>query len=258
MPKDNGKPGVDWGALIAASVQFRPRAVTAETYLGKFENSASNPVKLRCADGRNYAVKGLQAGRMVFNDQVAARLGFMLGGPIPEVALIVVSPELIQLTPDMAHMRPGISHGSIVLEDHTAKAGFQHLDQSENRARFACLAVFFGWMGGSDQQFIYQKQAPCLVSSVDHGHFFHGGPDWTNDSLKQSGRAVPDTALVRGCCFSDDELRQACKPLANVTPEQIATAVAVPPDEWGVQANERIALAEYLHRRQLELLGAYS
>jgi hypothetical protein len=44
-------------------------------------------------------------------------------------------------------------------------------------SRFASIAIFYGWLGANDRQFIYGKNAPYKVYSVDHGHFFPNGED---------------------------------------------------------------------------------
>ena len=45
--------------------------------------------------------------------------------------------------------------------------------------RCALLAVMYGWFQAGDNQLLYRKTPPELVFSVDHGHFFPGGPEWT-------------------------------------------------------------------------------
>lgn len=250
---------IDRQGLIATAAESRSDPVVAETYLGKFKDGGSKPVKLRCSDGQTYAVKGRQAGRMIFNDQVAANLGKLIHAAVPDVTVAEVPQALIDANPNtMKHMKAGTAHASKEIEGCSGRLGIEHADDGNNRERFARLAVFFGWMGGGDQQFIYNNAKPHLVHSVDHGHFFHGGPNWTSDGTKQAPLAQVDAELMKHCQFTSEELRDACAPLLSVTTEQIAEAVAAPPDDWGVSMNERIALAEYLERRRAELVAAYA
>ena len=72
---DEAEGGVDWHALIVAASKKQPDLVDAHTYLGKWKHSAA---KLGCSNGRSYAVKGTQVGRMAYNDQVAARFARVL------------------------------------------------------------------------------------------------------------------------------------------------------------------------------------
>jgi hypothetical protein len=105
---------VDWRTLIIVATTKRPVPVQAQTFFRRY-NTASQAVELGCADGNRYVVKGLrrndaQQGRMMFNDQVAARVGVLLSAPVPEVALVEVTAELIAANPDkkdqMGHMLP--------------------------------------------------------------------------------------------------------------------------------------------------------
>lgn len=186
--------GPDWRQLIADAVAARPQPVMAETFIRKWD-TASRPVRLRCADGNNYVVKGQQVGRMAFNDQVSARLGRAIGAPVPdEVALVQVPAELIAANPgEMAHITPGIGHGTKMIENTSERLAIERNNEPYNRPRFALLCIFFGWLGGSDTQYIYSTEDPYLVYSVDHGHFFHGGPNWNVTSLA-AGTAVPAVA----------------------------------------------------------------
>ncbi len=235
-----------------------PAHITAETYLRKFEGSASNPAAVRCSDGEVYVIKGLNAGQMIFNDQVCALLGNLIGAAVPDVALVSLSQELIDInSSEIGHFTAGLCHATRYLPDFSFREnGVIHIDQGDNRLRFLRLAAFFGWMGGSDQQFIYENQPPRRVFSVDHGHFFHGGPSWTVDSLAQAPLAVVYPPLAQACHFKPEELAEAAILLQSVTVEQIVRAVARPPDAWGVPVEMRSALAKYIHSRREDLVAS--
>jgi hypothetical protein len=199
---------------------------------------------------------------MVFNDQVAARLGALLNAPVPEVALVEVSAELIAANPgkkeQMGHMLPGPAHGSLRIEGVTERINsFDHPDDADNRVRYAALAIFFGWLVAGDRKFIFKKAMPRLVYSHDHGHFFPGGPKWTIASLQRAPAPQADIALVSKLKLLPEELARACAPLRDVLPEQIAQALAVPPNEWGVSLEERAAVAGLLCSRRASLLAAH-
>jgi hypothetical protein len=244
----------DWRQLIGEAAANRPQPIMAETYITKW---SASPAGLQCSDGRVYAVKGIQQPRIAFNDQVAARLGHLTGAPVPDRVMLVRVPQaLIDANQGtMGQFREGIGHATGFIADTTDREGIRYADQPENRSRFAALAVFYGWIGSSDEQFIYRKTAPNLVYSVDHGHFFTG-PGWAIDNLRAAPGATPYAAAVQACNLTAAELSTACEGLSAITPEQIAAAVAAPPDEWGVSLDERIAVAEYLHRRQDQMTAA--
>ncbi|WP_016952372.1 hypothetical protein [Anabaena sp. PCC 7108] len=56
------------------------------------------------------------------------------------------------------------------------------------------------------------------------------------------------------CGLTKDEIKTALFTLEQVTEEKIIQAVARPPDEWGITMDERIAIVEFLIKRQYELL----
>lgn len=239
-----------------------PAPIRSSTYLRKWP-SHSQPVALVCEDGGNYVVKALQAnrvaemGRVMVNDQIVARMGQLIDAAVPKVALIDVPAVLIANQPEMSHMLAGIAHGSLFIENVTERDNFQHTNVPENRPRFAKLAVLFGWIGAQDHQFVYSKTAPQLVYSVDHGHFFPGGPVWTDASLAGAAPAQPDTQVSSACNLTEPELRNAIRALHAVRDEALISIVALPPAEWGLTMEERIALLEFLKRRRDNLLAMF-
>jgi hypothetical protein len=235
--------------------------VVANTYISGW-SSFSKPVLLRCSDTRLYVVKGLQVAnpsmsRALVNEQVAGRLAAAFGAPIPEVGLVYLPPELIAVEQGLSHMQPGLCHGCIYLGDNMGRRNIEFSGLPENRPRFARLAILYGWAGSADDQFLYGTNSPEIVYSVDHGHFFGpGAPDWTIATLQAAGLAAPNNQIVTQCSLSADELRAAASHLTSITDSDIAAIVATAPDEWGITADERLALAAYLVRRRDDLIAA--
>jgi len=235
------------------------RPVRAVTYIRKWEHADSEPALLMCDDGRAYVVKsfrvhGVSNGRVIINEQIVGRLGAKLGAPVGEVGFVDIPDELIAVEPDLAHLSTGIAHGSLWIPDCTDREGLQYTTTAANRMRFALLAILYTWVGAKDQQFIYRKNVPPLVYSVDHGHFFPRGPYWTITSLRVDPLAELD-ATFAACRFSRVELVRARGALEQITYQAIAEAVAAPPDAWSISMQERIAMAEYVARRHAELIG---
>jgi hypothetical protein len=185
---------------------------------------------------------------MVVNDQIVARLGEAAGAPTGSAVLVDVPVDLIAREPGLAHFKPGIAHGTRWMRDCGDAAGVDHV--SVNRERFASLALLFGWIVPNDQQYIYENSAPRRVWSVDHGHFFPQGPDWTTASLATAGAPAPFDGLVQQCGLTSDELERARPPFRKVTDVLIAAAVAAPPDSWGLSQAEREAVAEFIASRR--------
>ena len=248
--------GPDWAALLQSTASQIAPELTVETFIKSWQ-SASRPVAVRCSDGHMYVIKGSNAGRQAVNDCVAAKLAALIGAPVPPSVLVTIPEELRQATPEMAHLAPGKAHASRIMEACTEREAFAYCNDGDNRRRFSSIAIFYGWLLASDRQFIYGKAKPNTVYSVDHGHFFSGGPDWNVAGLVSAPAAIADTETIAGCSLIPDELRVACVPLQAVTAEQIAAIVAAVPNGWAISFDERVALCEYLERRRAELVKAY-
>ena len=245
------------GQLLAAQPPLA--TVSAHTFVCRW-TTASDPAALRCDDGETYVVKASHPGRpevsrMMIADHVVGRLGELLEAPVPSVALVEVPAPLIAAQPEMSGWSSGVAHGSRFIENTTEREGLSFVDAPANRERFARLAILFGWTQGSDQQFIYEKTVH-LVYSHDHGHFFPGGPQWTEASLLAAlHNAQTDQALVQGCNLNAQEIAAAVARLQATTVQQIEVVVTGVPAVWGITAGERTALREFLVQRRASLTG---
>jgi hypothetical protein len=190
------------------------------------------------------------------NEHIVARLGELMHAPVPRAAPIDVPAELVAAEPKMAQIIPGVAHGLQFVENVTERMAVDHSGVAENRPRFARLAILYGWVGAADQQFVYEKAAPFLVYSVDHGNFFPSGMNWTQASLQQAPMAQPDAAITTPCNLNDQEINGGIQELSSIDDTALACAVALPPDPWGLSMEERLALLEFLIRRRDELLAA--
>lgn len=251
-----------WRALLTGSGAPVAAPVRAMTYL-ETRHSASRPVKVSGSDGRLYFVKGGHAGRQLVNDQLVGRLGMALGSPNATVAHVEISSDLVDIETQLhngfgnpGRFAPGVWHGSLVIDDvSNEREGFAHHGEPENRARFARLAILYGWTHGSDHQFVYNNQPPRLVHSYDHGHFFPSGPEWNIGTLTGAGLAVPDVQIVTSCGLTPDEIRAASDNLAALDPDAvILAALGNVLDHWNVSLDEKIALAVFLETRRRQLL----
>src|SRR4028118_1124436 len=132
-----------WIDAIQAE-QAKPHAVVdGQIYLERWETSA-RPVLLGCNDGRDYVVKGRNAGRKAVNDQIVGRLARAMGAPVPRVTLVNVPETLVRDEPEMAHIAPGLAHGSELLRGVHESYLVEHRTQIENRTRYARLAILWG------------------------------------------------------------------------------------------------------------------
>jgi hypothetical protein len=222
-------------------------------------STASNPFLVTADDGASYVVKSNLAGRQMVNDQIVARLGESISAPTGRPTLVSIDDAFLDLNPDLRNsgVTAGTWHGVRFVANHTEREGIQHCGLPENKLRFAALALLYGWAMPADHQFIYSNAPPPLVLSVDHGHFFAGGPNWTVDTLRGVvDPARPDQSICQTCQLTDADLSPSKQQLQEIDAVHvIAGAVAMPPDAWQIALQERVAMAEYLDRRRTELLA---
>ncbi len=245
-----------WQHLIAGS-GLAPALVRAESFDHAY-TSYSQPRRVKCSDGHYYVIKGPNAGKTMVNEQLVGRLGGAMGAPVGEVAFIDVSRALIDAEPRMAPITAGIVHGSRFMRDvSNDRQNLAPIELDINRGRFALLAMLYGWVGASDHQVLYQELSPRFVFSVDHGHFFPNGPDWTADGLNCAAGATPDAVVVAQCGLVRDDLVPAAAAMAAVTEARIAEIISWIPADWPFLETERVVMALYLDRRRRELLAAF-
>jgi hypothetical protein len=241
-------------SFIDRAIAARPLPLQAVEFRGALPTE-SRPSRVLCDDDQEYVVKGRNAGRSTFNDQVVGRLGMAMNAPVGQVALGTISLDLILENIEMRNLVDGVAHGSRLIPRTSNAERLLYFDVPENRSRFAALALLYGWpQVEEDHQFIYGIEPPHLVYSVDHGDFFPRGPGWSLASLRRVEPAQPDRFIRFGCDLTADELRAAAGGLQRLDDQAIATAVALPPDDWGVTVDERVGLALYLTRRREQLL----
>jgi hypothetical protein len=187
-------------------------------------------------------------------------LGQQIGAPVPEVKAVNVTTELLtamnlQLGGQPA--TPGLHHGSLWQDGYGDKTQFL-LYTDANRPAFAALHVLYSWLHcETDHQLIYRDEAPNDPLSVDHTCFLPKGPNWTMQDLQDRQDAVQLDPAFGPLNLTSDEHHEALDRLEAATPEAIATAVASPPDSWGVSLADRLALAEYVARRRVSLLESF-
>lgn len=253
-----------WEERIEEEIQNRSVDLLASDFLDTLPG-ASDAVKVTAQNGTVYRVKGMvtsqdvQQERMVTNDQIVGELANEIEAPVPEVDLIHVPEMLVQNESQMDHLEPGTAHAMKWIDNVSGKdQDVKYRDKGDNPARFASLAILFGWFGSErDEQFFYKKHDPNRVYSFDHGHFFPDGPEWSPQDLKSAADAEAHPDIVNPCNLTDDDLESAAEHLTNVNDEAIANAVGQVPNEWGIDMDERIVVAKFLAQRRDELISKY-
>lgn len=244
----------DWSNLIGAARARLPAVVSASRYDRPAQGSGSEAQYFTCSDGFTYVVKfiGNRHGtRSLATEQVVASLATHIGAPIPPVAHIDVPAGLIAAQGLRIFDKPaipGVQHGSRVELDCTDREALRYHDEPANKPRFAGLSVLYAWLQAGDHQWIYRKQEPHLVFSVDHGMFFPGSNNWTAATLASATTVQMDPQFA--AVHIEKEFYAPCiDRLRTVTGEVVATAVARILPEWGVPEADQIALADFVIRR---------
>jgi hypothetical protein len=223
----------------------------AETAMGILPG-ASGSVRLLCVGNRHFVAKGTRNQKGLVAEHVVGRLGQLLEAPVGEVALIEI-PEALRAQPEVANMGAGLAHGTRFIENLTNREAIAYIDVSENRVRFARLCALYSLAGASDHQLFYSTNSPRVVYSLDHGHFFPGGPNWTVDSLRAAPPACVD-GWFGGANLTNVELAEARSKLESIADADISDVLGGPPPEWPFTQEERNALDIYLKARRDKLL----
>jgi hypothetical protein len=213
---------------------------------------------MACTEGIECVVKknATFLNRAMANDQVIGRIGNAAAAPVGLVELIDVPKELIDAQPEIKDFPAGITHGSHFMADISKQREvIMHIHVGGNRERFAGLSLLYGLAHCQhDHQFFYQD-GTHLVFSLDHGHLFPNGPNWTVDQLRAMPRATPDRTIEAGCTLTPGEIKAARDLLERVSDSVLAGAVSAIPDSWKVIESERVELLAYLEKRRNELLA---
>lgn len=239
--------------VAEASGNFNP--VSVVTVLRAF-GTASRPVLVECSNHEQYVIKGSQNAKMLYNEYVCARLGNLLGASVGWAVFVEIDPALRANDPVLQHFGAGLALGSLRIPSASDRAVIKYNDIPQNRSAFASLAILYTWVKANDHQLIYQETPPNPVWSVDHGHHFPSGPNWTITSLTDEINITRD-AFFDSCMLLPDELQPFWVKLAAITDDDIDKVTKAPPVEWGVDTADRNALRNYLITRRNNLRAAF-
>ena len=153
---------------------------------------------LRASDGAYYVTKSLnnpQHVRVLANEMLAARLGHLLGLPLPRVEPIEVSEWLIEHTGELridlagssTLWKAGVHLASLYVDDPSNGPVFDYLPESllerlDNARDFARVLVLDRWTCNSDgRQAVFSRKAKrrstYSATFIDQGYCFNAG-DW--------------------------------------------------------------------------------
>ena len=233
---------------------------------------------MRCSDGHYYVVKfqnNPQHQRILVNELLGTRLAARLGLPVMPVAIVHVSEELIQLTPELrmemprsrVPCQPGLQFGSRYPGDPRRLAPYDFLPDEqlchvENLGDFAGMLVFDKWTCNTDGRQVVFHQAPnstaYRATMIDQGFCFNAGewnfPDAPLRGLYARDRVYEGVTGMESFAPWTDRLE---KSITESVLDQVIHEI--PPDWYANDYEALLRLVEHLHRRRTrvaELLWA--
>jgi hypothetical protein len=236
-----------WGGITEGTSVATCDHVSAMTYLRTLPTSC-RPVEFICGNFRHYFTKGRENGERLIKEHIVGQVGATLGAPVPRVAVVDVSQELIEMEPQLRHFDPGEAHGSETIPGCFDSRNYQYTVDG-NRVRFAKLALLYGLVGATDVQFLYEKTPPHRVWSVDHGQFF-----WPSDN--GTIVAAPFASTVEGAGLTRLELRGVAGTLRSLVDARIVEIVNGVPGSWGFPLEARVQTAQFLASQRDILLSS--
>ncbi len=232
---------------------------------------------LRCSDGEYYVVKfkdNPQGTRILANELLSGLLARLLGLPMPEVAIVDVTAELIRSVPELAFelvrsRRPclsGWSFGSRYMPYQSRSKSdpltgrwpypsAESLRQTCNRQDFAGALVFDKWTSNIDgRQFILVRQhngASLRALMIDQGLCF-GGEEWKFCDKPRNGLYWPFSAVAYESICGIEHFEPWLQTLENSIDATALERVAreIPAEWYEADADALAALITQLDNRR--------
>lgn len=218
--------------------------------------TSTKPWLIHCSDENSYFVKGKQAGRTRIADYVVAKVAGLICAPVPPVALIHFTQEVLDEDPVLKmHFSHGRHYGSQFKEGMEDSREIKHCNIPLNRGRFAALSLLFGWTVAADIQFLYHTDSK-LVFSADHGWFFPNGQNWDISSLQNEQTPCVNTQIQFTARLSQPEICQVRDSLRSIQDKDIAKIIKELPTDWSIDQPQKESLLEFLSVRREVLICA--
>ena len=238
---------------------------------------ASQPCLMRGDDGKIYVVKfqnNPQHVRVLANEMLAARLGCLMGLPVPDPAVVEVPAELVTGNPDLEFQvgarriptTPGLQFGSRFPGDPSQTLVVDFLpDRLLRRVRkldelFLGAYVFDKWTCNCDgRQVVFYRSVDDEDSSysawlIDHGFCFNDG-EWNFPD--HQFRSFYPRRFVYESVRSLDSFDLFLRRIENLELAELqACAREIPPEWCGDEPEQLEQLLERLYERRWQVRQA--
>lgn len=230
---------------------------------------------MRCTDGYYYVVKfqnNPQHKRVLVNEMLGTRLASYLGLPTTAVALVHVSQELIELTPELSMQlpgrqmpcSPGLQFGSRFPGDPRHLALFDFLpdpmlEQVKNLHEFAGMLVFDKWTCNTNgRQTLFLRDpakdaagadASYRTIMIDQGFCFNAG-EWNFPDAPLRGLYARNKVYA-GVIGAESFAPWLERLHRQVTGKLLHSALQeIPPEWYDDDLDALVLLGETLYRRR--------
>ncbi|MBF4624941.1 HipA family kinase [Clavibacter sp. VKM Ac-2872] len=204
------------------------------------------------SDGRHYWVKpwnNPQGARTLVAELIAYRIGWLIGAPVPEHALLTIPNNFVDSYADGLRLHQGTCHASLNLEDVIESDEWDTYSRLDDNAyRQAFIVGLWDLCLGGDPQWLHQTKEDQSIWTFDHGMWLAGEADWDLPSLRRIGTSEwqhdVDTSVT-----SDLGLLAAADAIDSLSLEDFQAVVSLVPLEWDTDRSELAELASILFVR---------
>lgn len=233
-------------------------------------STSTRPQLLRCSNGRDYLVKfkdNPSGPYIAANEWICYRLASHVDLPVPEAALITVTDQFIQATPQLRNVtrtnhlpESGLQFGSAWIDNAAQFLSEEQvvaaLENMLNRDSIAGIVLFDRWVLNADRKaqnlLGIPQRGMVRIVMIDHGHCLgiDGHSEWVSDFNPVEARL--GVHLLHSHALPE-HYSQWSTAIASVDDRLIQELVRDLPAEWGIGLEARGRLADYLCRRKTRL-----
>jgi len=250
-------------------VAAHEQPIYAVEYVRGFATS-TRPQLLRCSNGCDYAVK-FKDNRIgpytVANEWICYRIASHIGLPVPQAALITVTDQFIQATPQLRSVtgtnhlpEAGLQFGSAWIDNATQFSSKEEvvaaLDNISNRDCVAGIILFDRWLLNADRHAQNLLRVPTSgmvrIVMIDHGHCLgiNGHSEWVSNFSPVEAKL--GVHLFHSLAPPESNAHWSTV-IASVDDRFIGEVVRDLPSEWNIGREARGRLANYLCGRKTRL-----
>jgi hypothetical protein len=224
--------------------------------LAQHHGGGSGSFRAVASDNRRWFVKPpnqLQGGHVLVSEYVVASVGQLLGGAATcESSIIEIPPAVAgwEFRPGLP-LVPGFGHASLEVETAQEVRGApSRPGEDDNRRRQAGLAAVYDLCWGADEQYLHAVSDDWKIYSHDHGHYFPGGPQWTQDSLRASV-TDPHTLGITTVGADADALEAFAVAVESLQRESLVEVLNGVPASWAVLDEALATLGWFIEERRV-------